>query len=1085
MRRYLQSTVSRHVQAERIASGSILSVQSRRSSSSSSTFHVHSDNSTSSNATADKGKAPEHVDTSDPSSSTSYGLQRGTRTSFQNKKWGKYAPLSSNAAVRHRNPNPETVHEPSPKTPERAFELGDGELPNEDFAAPELAKKKARTHPARRNTSAPSSSSGVTLEQLDELMRKDGQPSSMPSLDGNVEPLRSTLQQQKARLLSKENQEWAAAEQERESLAVESEEDQGDLSFSPGTFVEVRKNEVVRQGIVLHEFVVGRQWRVLTLGSTGETFAHVRSDVHFSIPNYISSDLAERCGQNLIHENPGQLEARVAALKKLQVVITEAEKASYGAKNVERQRHFNIYNHCKSPDPNKWGKVSVADITKLIYTEPTALHYFGMHKYFMRLPVRYVSSPDYYKTQTFYVRPENDVNEIQSVKDWITKYRMSRDKIGPYSAFLSKAKDILKSSSRPFQGGDQDTGPITQQPAPYSFDETDKVFIGFLLRSMRPHVTNQSDPYTIGRIEILKDLLKHEEGVEYTDATVHEVLIRLGVLPAWKDLTELQADVNGGYSFEMAPFLKEKGDNIVKRGVKSTATAGTVLGPEDFHPRDPLESVRRDFGNMPVYVIDDLSAEELDDGISIEKITGEPENRWIHVHIADPASVIHPGHVLARTAKEQGASFYLLQRSYPLFPKSLMHHPVYGMSLGDGIKHGRPDKCLTFSAKIDGQGNVLDYKIAAGLLRNVKKLSYASVDKSLGITIENPDAPFGHSYEVPLGSAPEPADVETLRDIYRVAKLLERKRFENGCLQPHTPSVEMKTSSIPQDVHSVSVSGSKYSGFPQLSYFVSHAERWDVGAHTLVAEMMKLACSVCSMIARDNNLPIIRRGIEPYVFVSDEARQSVFDSRTPQGYIHMLPNLHKFMLVPPSINSTAVMGHTTLGVSEDVGYSRVTSPLRRFQDLVCHWQLHHLLLGSNTSPPWSFTEMETLIRETTIRDRVATGIHRQDTRFFALMFLKRWLADSKLGLERPFAEPLEDMEAYLRSDVRRDRVNGYFGASVFIPKLGINAHLVDLDIQHEGLPVASLVRVKAKRVDLGVQRPALQVTLKDVVNSTP
>ncbi|KAF9048602.1 hypothetical protein BJ165DRAFT_1343662 [Panaeolus papilionaceus] len=910
---------------------------------------------------------------------------------------------------------------------------------------------------------------------------RNGEPSQFPRLDGNVDPLRSALQQQQTRVLSKENQEWMASENEG---VVEADEEGGDTSFAPGTFVEVIKNESVRQGVVVCEAIANKRWRVYTLGSNGETFDHARSDVYFSIPNYISADLAERCGGQFLHESEKQLEARVAALKQLQHIVTESEKASYGAKNVERHRHINIYNHCKSPDPNKWGKVSIEEITKLVYVQPTVMDYFGIHKYMMRLSLRYVASPDYHKTQTFYVRPENDVNEIQLVKDWIAKHRASKGASGPYAPFITKARDILATSKMPFQGGDQEKGPVIQEPAPYNFNESDKVFISFLLRSMQPSVSNQTFPYTASRSQILKDLLAKEKGVEYTDATVHEVLIRLGVIPAWKDITELLPDVNNGYNFEMAPFIRQKNDNIVSRGIKSTPTAGKVLGPEDFHPADPLESVRHDFGNMPVYVIDDVSAEELDDGVSIEKITGEPENRWVHVHIADPASVIPRGHTLSRLAQEQASSLYLIQQSFPLFPKLLMHDPVYGMSLGDGVKHGRPDKCITFSAKIDGQGNILDYKIAAGLLRNIKKISYVAVDKALGVDTPKPATPFGHSAEIVYGPLAEAADVEPLKDIYRIAKLLERKRYESGFIQPSIPGVELKSSIIPPTVSSVSVSGSKYSGFPDLLYHVTDMQETDTGAHSLVAEMMKLGCMVASMVARDNNLPIIRRGADPIIFASEEARQRVYASRTSQGYIPMLTNLNSITMLSLSKCSTALMAHASLGASKEVGYSRVTSPLRRFQDLVCHWQLHHLLLGAKAPAraPWSFSELEELIRESLIRERVAMTLHKQNTNSFAFMFIKRWLAETKLGVERPFEDPMADLTGYLRHEVRRDIVNGNFGTMVYIPKLGIPMKLVDLGLEHEALPASTMVRVKVKRVDLGIQRPAIEATLKEVIS---
>ena len=46
---------------------------------------------------------------------------------------------------------------------------------------------------------------------------------------------------------------------------------------------------------------------------------------------------------------------------------------------------------------------------------------------------------------------------------------------------------------------------------------------------------------------------------------------------------------------------------------------------------DANADVRYDFGDMPVYTIDDEFAHELDDGISIEETD---EGTWLHIHIA-------------------------------------------------------------------------------------------------------------------------------------------------------------------------------------------------------------------------------------------------------------------------------------------------------------------------------------------------------------------------------------------------------------------------------------------------------------------
>jgi hypothetical protein len=55
--------------------------------------------------------------------------------------------------------------------------------------------------------------------------------------------------------------------------------------------------------------------------------------------------------------------------------------------------------------------------------------------------LKYVADTNYLKTQTFSVRPIEDVEEIQTVLRWIKAYRQRpSDASGPYIQFIKKAR---------------------------------------------------------------------------------------------------------------------------------------------------------------------------------------------------------------------------------------------------------------------------------------------------------------------------------------------------------------------------------------------------------------------------------------------------------------------------------------------------------------------------------------------------------------------------------------------------------------------------------------------------------------------
>lgn len=86
---------------------------------------------------------------------------------------------------------------------------------------------------------------------------------------------------------------------------------------------------------------------------------------------------------------------------------------------------------------------------------------------------------------------------------------------------------------------------------------------------------------------------------------------------------------------------------------------------------DTLEGLRKDWGNLPVYCIDDIGAKEIDDGVSIEP-TDLPHEYWIHVHTADPASKLAPRTASAQYAEFMLRTIYLPEQVLFMLPKNVI-----------------------------------------------------------------------------------------------------------------------------------------------------------------------------------------------------------------------------------------------------------------------------------------------------------------------------------------------------------------------------------------------------------------------------
>jgi exoribonuclease-2 len=263
--------------------------------------------------------------------------------------------------------------------------------------------------------------------------------------------------------------------------------------------------------------------------------------------------------------------------------------------------------------------------------------------------------------------------------------------------------------------------PSYNSASDFTFTEDDQLFIKFFLDSLVDIRVAQVNPYTPLICEIIKSLGLYRGDVD--SEQVRQFLVDLGVLSPWQDIPSLRV-VQPAFMTptpDPAPLMKGK-------QVSKSAASTSSLGPDDFYPTDPLESIRHDFGQLPVYTIDDHGAQELDDGISIERDTADPSGLWIHVHVADPTAILPPTHSLARRARDSVHTFYFNHSSRSMLPEFLVKDKL---SLGNAARTGQPENVMTFSAKVDPSGDILDYRVRAGIIRNVHILRYDNVDAAM------------------------------------------------------------------------------------------------------------------------------------------------------------------------------------------------------------------------------------------------------------------------------------------------------------------------------------------------------------------
>jgi exoribonuclease-2 len=311
-----------------------------------------------------------------------------------------------------------------------------------------------------------------------------------------------------------------------------------------------------------------------------------------------------------------------------------------------------------------------------------------------------------------------------------------------------------------------------------------------------------------------------------------------------------------------------------------------------------VDEERENLTALASYAIDDENCTDPDDAISLDG-----DSIWVHV--ADAAALITPDSALDLEARARGANLYL--------PETVIHMLPEGVTetLGLGLAERSP--ALSFKITRDDEGTPHCEKIVPSWVA-VQRLSYAEVDERMD------ESPF--------------ADLLTLTDSYRA------QRVANGATVIDLPEVKL----------SASVDGELYNlaGVHELrqqkaaSYSVSVKDLPCLKSRDLVTDAMLMAGEAVALFLVENNIPA------PFA-----SQPPPDEPSTPETMAEKFAYRKKFKRSKLSLEADL---HAGLGIRN---YARVTSPLRRYSDLLVHQQLRAWLRG------------EALIGEADMLSRVA------------------------------------------------------------------------------------------------------------------
>ncbi len=353
----------------------------------------------------------------------------------------------------------------------------------------------------------------------------------------------------------------------------------------------------------------------------------------------------------------------------------------------------------------------------------------------------------------------------------------------------------------------------------------------------------------------------------------------------------------------------------------------------DSPPPDP-DANRLDLTHLKVYTIDDESTQEIDDGLSLEYLDdsdiealGGSKRQRLWIHIADPTRLVGRGDELDLEARRRSTTLYLPTGMIPMFPPELATGPM-------SLVQGKICPALSFAVTLDETGNIQDFSIHASLIKPTYRLTYEDVDEMLELGVQ---------------AEPEIAAIATW------AHRREAWRRSQGAISIHMPESVIKVRK--DDEITIDVLD-------------------DSPARQLVAEMMILAGEVAGRYGQTHQIPLPFRGQPQPELPSEEELMQL-----PPGPVRFCA-MRRCM--PRSEMSITPLRHAGLGLET---YTQVTSPIRRYTDLMAHFQLKAHLRGEPL--PFSAEQLQEVMQSVSTAAYEATLVERQTNRYWGLEYLRR------------------------------------------------------------------------------------------------
>lgn len=469
-------------------------------------------------------------------------------------------------------------------------------------------------------------------------------------------------------------------------------------------------------------------------------------------------------------------------------------------------------------------------------------------------------------------------------------------------------------------------------------------------------------------IKIVRGLPDYKD-IDITRTIIYELLLKLGEISAnedplkwWYNAMIPNSGVSAKSDLEDQYYHALNTDNISKY---------LDMNYDTQKSREKYEDV--------IYCIDSKDPLEIDDGISVRKVS--KDEYVVSSFIANPSSFMEPNLQMSRIAFERGQTLYLPKLNGT---DSLSMLPF---AFGQEIQLGYPEKptrVVRISFKINmntGKVEYLDSKHAIGFGTATKfvKVDYDSVNEILKDSLDANKILFGLSERTGVDQKVLASD---LKQLYAISSQLANNAKKNGRTNVFDffhlkKEVEEISSDANDQIH---------------LKFKEKREGQGQGSgksETLVSEIMVMSNHVAGKFFVDNKIPAVFR-IQGKLPMSKKVEKTLGSLLQKGNQI----TFRDMMLIQDYMTKSSISPvsskHESLNLD---AYATVTSPLRRFWDLINHWQLQAFV--ETGKPKFDVGEINYMTMILKFKDELNRKISRRIISFYMFKVLKQMEGNEK------------------------------------------------------------------------------------------